>query len=127
MPSGVRSFLLVLAALAAGWCLFSTTSEPVVHGAAAVSRYRVVKSYPHDPNAYTQGLIYRDGVLFESTGLNGRSTVRRVKLETGEVLQQTRVDQAYFAEGLTELNGQLVQLTWRSNLAFVYDAASLSR
>lgn len=81
---------------------------------------------PHDATAYTQGLIYRDGFLFESTGLNGRSTVRKVKLETGEVVQQHRVSQAHFGEGLSEWNGQLVQLTWRSNVAFVYDLVSLA-
>jgi glutaminyl-peptide cyclotransferase len=91
-----------------------------------VDSYRVVKAYPHDANAYTQGLIYRDGFLFESTGRNGQSTLRKVKLETGEVVQQYRVDQAYFAEGLTEWNGELVQLTWRSNIAFVYDFATFA-
>jgi glutaminyl-peptide cyclotransferase len=86
----------------------------------------VVNVYPHDPEAYTQGLIYRNGFLFESTGLNGRSTVRKVELETGAVVQQHRVDQAHFAEGLTEWNGQIIQLTWRSNIAFVYDLVSLT-
>jgi glutamine cyclotransferase len=101
-------------------------SELPTQSAAVVDRYRVVNVYPHDPDAYTQGLIYRDGFLFESTGLNGRSTLRRVKLETGQVVQQHRVDSAYFAEGLTEWDSQLVQLTWRSNIAFVYDLASLA-
>ena len=67
-----------------------------------VDGYRVVKAYPHDAQAYTQGLIYRGGVLYESTGQHGRSTLRKVKLETGEVLQQRRIDNAHFAEGLTE-------------------------
>ncbi len=88
--------------------------------------FRVVKSYPHDTSAYTQGLIYRNGFLFESTGRNGQSTLRKVQLETGEVVQQHRVDAAYFAEGLAEWNGQLVQLTWQSNIAFVYDMATFS-
>jgi glutamine cyclotransferase len=86
----------------------------------------VLTEHQHDPAAYTQGLIYRDGFLFESTGLNGHSTLRKVRLETGEVVQQRRLDAAYFAEGLAERNGQLVQLTWRSNIAFVYDLASVS-
>jgi glutaminyl-peptide cyclotransferase len=71
-------------------------------------------------------LIYRDGFLFESTGLKGQSTLRKVKLETGEVVQQHRVASAYFAEGLAEWGGQLVQLTWQSNVAFVYDLASFA-
>lgn len=91
---------------------------------APVYGYRIVNTYPHDPQAYTQGLIYRDGFLFESTGLNGRSTLRKVRLETGEVVQQEIVDQQYFAEGLTDWDGRLVQLTWESNLGFLYDLAS---
>ena len=87
----------------------------------SVDGYRIVKVYPHDPDAYTQGLIIRDGVLYESTGRNGQSTLRKVDLETGRVLQQHRLDAQYFAEGLTELNGQLVQLTWQSSVAFAYD------
>src|ERR671925_521412 len=69
--------------------------------------YTVVRSYPHDPQAYTQGLIYRDGVLYEGTGLNGRSGIRKVKLETGEVLQLTALDPRYFGEGITDWNGSL--------------------
>jgi glutamine cyclotransferase len=88
--------------------------------------YRVVNAYPHDSHAYTQGLIYRDGFLFESTGLNGRSTLRKVKLETGEVIRQVAIDSAYFAEGLTDWNGQLVQLTWQSHIGFLYDLATFN-
>jgi glutaminyl-peptide cyclotransferase len=88
--------------------------------------YKVVNAYPHDTEAYTQGLIYRGGFLYESTGQYGRSTLRKVKLETGEVLQQRRIDQAHFAEGLAEWKGQLVQLTWQSNVAFVYDLATFT-
>jgi glutamine cyclotransferase len=93
-------------------------------GGAPVSGYRVVKTYPHDPSAYTQGLIYRDGFLFESTGLNGRSSLRKVGLETGEIVQQRSVDRAYFAEGLTDWQARLIQLTWQSNVAFVYELSS---
>jgi glutaminyl-peptide cyclotransferase len=120
-------FAALLAVLAAG-PVSMTDSHPalVAQGRAPVDTFRVVKAYPHDEAAYTQGLIYRDGVLFESTGLNGRSSLRRVRLETGEVLQQHRVDRAYFAEGLAEWNGRLVQLTWQSNIAFVYDLATLA-
>lgn len=93
-----------------------------------VDTYRVLKVYPHDPTAFTQGLIYRDGVLYESTGSHqGRqSTLRKVKLETGEVLQTQRVDPQHFGEGLAEMNGQLVQLTWQSNVAFAYDLATFA-
>jgi glutamine cyclotransferase len=117
--------LAVVAALC--WLAPSTSLELVAQQAATVDTYRVVNAYPHDPTAYTQGLIYRDGFLFESTGLNGRSTLRKVRLETGEVVQQHRVDEAYFAEGLAHWQGQLVQLTWRSNVAFVYDLLSFTQ
>lgn len=88
--------------------------------------YTVVNSYPHDPSAFTQGLIFRDGFLFESTGRNGQSSVRKVRLETGEVLLKRDVDQRYFAEGLTDWNDRLVQLTWESNIGFVYDLATFA-
>jgi glutaminyl-peptide cyclotransferase len=91
---------------------------------AATQGYRVVNVYPHDAEAFTQGLIFRDGFLFESTGQYGRSTLRKVELKTGRVVQQHRLDPMYFGEGLAEWNGQLVQLTWRSQIAFVYDLVS---
>lgn len=127
MKSRTARGVLVLA-LAAGssWLTSSSVPELQAQKAAPVDTFRVVKTHPHDAAAYTQGLIYREGFLFESTGLNGQSTLRRVKLETGAVVQQHRLDTAYFAEGLTEWNGQLVQLTWRSNIAFVYDLASFA-
>src|SRR5687767_8390343 len=92
---------------------------PVARGAGGpVIRYDVVRLYPHDPEAFTQGLIYRDGFLFESTGLNGRSSLRKVRLETGEVVQSKRIDTRYFAEGLTDWGTRLVQLTYKTNVAF---------
>jgi glutamine cyclotransferase len=105
---------------------FAFRDTPAAQERAPVDTFRVVRSYPHDPAAYTQGLIYLGGFLFESTGLNGQSTLRKVRLETGEVVQRRRLDSAYFAEGLSEWRGQLVQLTWRSNVAFVYELESFS-
>ena len=100
-------------------------ASPIEQGAPALYGYRVVKTYPHDSRAYTQGLVYRDGVLFESTGLNGRSTLRRVRLETGEVLHQHQLEARYFGEGLVDWGGQLIQLTWQTNVGFVYDLKTL--
>jgi glutaminyl-peptide cyclotransferase len=97
---------------------------PAAERAAPVYGYRVVHVYPHDPQAFTQGLIFRDGVLFESTGLNGQSSLRKVKLETGEVLQQRDVDRQYFAEGLTDWGDRLIQLTWQTGIGFLYERAS---
>jgi len=89
--------------------------------------YEVVNVYPHDREAFTQGLLFRDGVLYESTGLNGKSSLRKVQLETGKVLQQIPVDARYFAEGLTDWGPRLVQLTWNTNVGFVYDLASFKQ
>jgi glutaminyl-peptide cyclotransferase len=83
--------------------------------------YRVVNVYPHDPEAFTQGLVFRDGDLFESTGQYGRSSLRRVRLESGEVIQERRLERRYFGEGLTDWDSRLIQLTWQENAAFVYD------
>src|ERR1039458_380874 len=92
--------------------------------AFAADGYRVVNTYPHDPQAYTQGLLYEDGCLYESTGLNGRSSLRMVDLETGRVLQKADVPDKYFAEGLAAWGSTLIQLTWQSHIAFVYDRFS---
>src|SRR6266540_7242877 len=91
---------------------------------APVYGFKVIRSYPHDPRAYTQGLLYHDGLLYEGTGLNGRSSIRKVRLETGEVLQVRPLDQRYFGEGIVIWKDRLVQLTWRSEIGFVYDSQS---
>jgi glutamine cyclotransferase len=88
--------------------------------------YEVVARHPHDRDAFTQGLVYRNGKLFESTGLRGRSSLREVDLETGAVLRRVDVEPPHFAEGLAELGGRLYQLTWQSRLGFVYDATSFA-
>ncbi|MEM7532740.1 MAG: glutaminyl-peptide cyclotransferase [Chloroflexota bacterium] len=82
--------------------------------------YRVVNDYPHDPDAFTQGLIYIDGILYEGTGLRGRSSLRRVDLESGKVEQQIDLAQQFFGEGITLFNDRMIQLTWQSNTGFVY-------
>ncbi len=83
--------------------------------------YRVIHAYPHDPNAFTEGLEYRAGFLYESTGLKGHSWVRKEKLESGQVLQQLDLDAQYFGEGITVINQQILELTWQSNIGFVYN------
>lgn len=96
------------------------------HKQSPIFGYRVVNIYPHDSQAYTQGLIYRNGYLFESTGRKGRSSIRKIRLETGEVVQERRLDARYWAEGLTDWKDRLIQLTWHGKIAFVYDHASFS-
>ena len=89
--------------------------------------YEVVATYPHDPTAFTQGLVYLDGALYEGTGLYGESTLRKVDLATGRVLQSVAVPADYFGEGIVVWDNRIVQLTWRSQTGFVYDLASLKR
>ena len=91
---------------------------------APISGYRVVNEYPHDRDAFTQGLVYADGVLYEGTGLYGESTLRRVDLESGEVLQSRALDPEYFGEGIALLGDRIYQLTWKTQTAFVYDRES---
>lgn len=90
--------------------------------AVPIYGYEVVHAWPHDPDAFTQGLVFHDGKLLESTGEVGRSSLRRVELETGKVLQKVDVPEPYFAEGITLLKGKIYQLTWQHQLGFIYDA-----
>lgn len=83
--------------------------------------YEIVNTFPHDRTAFTQGLVFLDGKLIESTGLNGRSTLREVDLLTGKVLRQASVPDRYFAEGLAVIGGKAYQLTWQAQKGFVYD------
>lgn len=92
-----------------------------VRAAVPAWGYQVVKAYPHDPAAFTEGLFYQDGALYESTGLEGRSSIRKVDLATGKVLQQRPLDARYFGEGIVAWKGKLVELTWRSQIGFTYD------
>jgi glutamine cyclotransferase len=89
--------------------------------------YTVVRVYPHDHSAFTQGLEYVDGFLYEGTGLNGKSSIRKVKLETGEVVQRHDIPAEYFGEGITVWKSELIELTWRSQIGFVYDRATFAQ
>ena len=88
---------------------------------APVQSYKVVATFPHDTTSFTQGLVFADGELYESTGLAGESTLRRVEITTGKTLQRINVPAQYFAEGLALVGDELLQLTWQHHLGFVYD------
>ena len=94
---------------------------------APVAGYQVVRVYPHDPEAFTQGLVFADGFLYEGTGLNGKSSIRKVKLENGEVLQVQPLEERYFGEGIALVGDSIVQLTWQGGAGFVYDKATFKR
>ncbi|MER3374695.1 MAG: glutaminyl-peptide cyclotransferase [Allomuricauda sp.] len=89
--------------------------------------YEVINTYPHDPMAYTQGLEFNNGVLYESTGKRGASTVRKINFETGEILQKIDLENTFFGEGITILNNKLYQLTWQSRMGFVYNPENLEQ
>jgi glutamine cyclotransferase len=86
--------------------------------------YQVVRVYPHDPRAFTQGLQYVDGYLYEGTGQVGQSSIRKVELETGKVLQSRNVPSPHFGEGITVWKNEIIELTWQTNVAFVYDKST---
>jgi glutaminyl-peptide cyclotransferase len=86
--------------------------------------YDIVHTYPHDTSAFTEGLFYLNGDLYESTGLNGHSSIRKERLESGKVLQQIQVPSQYFGEGIVNWRTHLIALTWKAQAGFVYDLAT---
>jgi glutamine cyclotransferase len=100
---------------------------PQKAGSIPILRANVVRTYPHDPHAFTQGLECYGGYLYESTGIAGQSTLRKVALQTGEVVQKVNLPPQYFGEGLTIFHGKIYQLTWMSKKGFVYDLRTLRR
>jgi glutamine cyclotransferase len=115
-----QTLVVVAAAAATGaWAVFSAPRT-----IAPAYGYRIVNTYPHDPNAFTQGLQYVNGFLYEGTGNYGASSIRKVDLKTGRVIQQTPLPSGYFGEGITVWQNRLIQLTWTSKIAFVYDLES---
>lgn len=121
------ALLVLLASLSNLNC--QTGGKPSVTNVtpATAAQYEVINTWPHDADAYTQGLLFSNGVLLESTGRQGESSLRRVELQTGKVLNRVDVPRPYFAEGLTLLNGKLYQLTWQHGVGFIYDAATFDK
>ena len=90
-------------------------------------RYQVVKSYPHDRHAYTQGLVYDEGYFYEGTGQMGQSSLRKVEVETGKIMSQVNLDGSLFGEGVALLGERIYQLTWTSKVGFVYEKSTLKQ
>ena len=126
----VAVILLGVALMAAALAVLARRAPagviPAGEKPARQMRVEVLASYPHDRRAFTQGLLYHDGVLYESTGLEGESTLRRVDVTTGRVLQSVALPPNLFAEGLALAPEGLVQVTWQNDTGFVYDAATLA-
>lgn len=123
MKCAIRLLIAVVIGISFPGCSAAqTAATPVAANIDAPQlSFQIVAQYPHDPTAFTQGLLSKDGNLYESTGLLGHSTLRKVDLATGKVLLQHRLPNDVFAEGLAEMDGKLVQLTWQKQRAYTYD------
>jgi glutamine cyclotransferase len=115
-------FLLAYCSFLAG-----QTSHQISQKPPQEYTFTLVRVFPHDTSAYTQGLAYRDGFLYEGTGRNGRSSLRKVSLESGEVVQRVDLGSEFFGEGITIIKDKVFQLTWKSGMGFVYDLESFHR
>lgn len=107
------------------WMLV-VSAEAQGQSSSPTQGYEIVHVYPHDPDAFTQGLVYEDGYLYESTGRSGKSSIRKVDLATGRVLKHYDLPPQYFGEGLTTWGPNLLQLTWTTGTGFVYDRVSFT-
>ncbi|HTW65944.1 MAG TPA: glutaminyl-peptide cyclotransferase [Bryobacteraceae bacterium] len=116
----MRTFVVLLA-MAAASCGPASQAHVIPQYS-----YEVVHSYPHDPQAFTEGLFYKDGFLYESTGLEGQSSVRKVRIETGQVVQKLDLPAQYFGEGIINWKDRLIQLTYKAEMGFVYDLSSFA-
>jgi glutamine cyclotransferase len=125
----MRGFLLFIFCIASLSCQPTAPPGETNSGKQAVPTYgyEVVHVFAHDPDAFTQGLIFHEGNWLESTGEVGRSSLRRVEIDSGKVLQKVDVPPPYFAEGITLLKGKIYQLTWQHQLGFVYDALTFEK
>jgi glutaminyl-peptide cyclotransferase len=120
---GLRLLFAFVAMAASSVC-----AKPAAHSSSPPTyRFKVVRSYPHDHDAFTQGLLFLDGKLYESTGLYSRSSVRRSDLASGAVEQESKLPAAFFGEGLARVGQQLFQLTWKNGKVLVWDLASLKK
>jgi glutaminyl-peptide cyclotransferase len=123
---GKLCLMLILLPAILGCTLTEQALPSIPETLSPLMTYAVVNAFPHDPGAFTQGLLYHDGYLYESTGLYGASSLRKVELETGFVLQQITLPDIYFGEGLTLWEDTLLQLTWQEQPGFVYALEDLT-
>ena len=127
MNSTTKFLTILLIVLALSSCQPGKATRVESNGTVAKYGYEIVKVYPHDPDAFTQGLVFRDGKLLESTGEEGRSTLRSVDLDSGQTLKKVDLASQYFGEGMTVLNNKIYQLTWQHHIGFIYDYQTFDR
>src|SRR5579872_6674435 len=120
IPISIRRIPILTAVVATCACGPAAPPEPTQYG------YQVVRVYPHDRTAFTEGLFYLDGFLYESTGLERESSLRKVRLETGEVIRKYHIPGQYFGEGIVNWKDRLIELTYRTQVGFVYDLAGFT-
>ena len=123
-------FLTVLIFMSGLWFYkkeVKTSINKQIDNSQNIYTYQIVNSYPHDTRAFTQGLIYHDGLLYVGTGLRGHSSLRKVELETGKVLKLLKLPSRFFGEGITIWNDKIIQLTWTSNVGFVYNRETFEK
>lgn len=118
--------LLVCIASFSGLAMTACLFAPAGLASPPVEPAQIIARFPHDPSAFTEGLFYRDGALFESTGLSGRSVIRRVSLETGNTLAQATVPDGHFGEGIVDWQDRLISVTWRSGSGYIWSFPSLT-
>lgn len=121
MRTGVLVALIFMALLIFSVVIIVSVNDRPVNDTALQYVYEIIKTYPHDIKAFTEGLAFDNDVLYESTGLYGNSTLRRVQLETGKTLQVHALQNQFFGEGITIVDNKIIQLTWQSHVGFVYD------
>jgi glutamine cyclotransferase len=120
-------FPLLIGRVTPGHATFLDTGLNLMHidtTGITLHSIQVVNVYPHDPEAYTQGLVFHEGFFYEGTGLRGHSTIRKVELKTGKILKSYRLPPEYFGEGIAIFGNKLIQLTWQSHTGFIYDLQS---
>ncbi len=120
----VAFLAIIVIAMGAFLWINLNNSGPTRNSKTTYYSYIVVNAFPHDTNAFTQGLIYLDGFLYESTGLYGESSLRRVDLTTGNIIQKLTLADEFFGEGITSVDDVIIQLTWKSQIGFVYNKSS---
>ena len=119
-------FIIVIIILSISIIVFLNNNKPSANSAVTRYTYSVINTYPHDIDAFTEGLVYSDGFLYESTGLAGASSLRRVDLTTGNVQQQVTLPSQDFGEGIAIVNNTIIQLTWQSHIGVIYDKTTFA-
>jgi glutaminyl-peptide cyclotransferase len=126
-PIAIASLLIaVILLLSVSLAIVLNSSKPSSSVTTLHYTYSIVNTFPHDPSAFTEGLVYADGFLYESTGLNGASSLRRENLTTGKVLQQIELSYIYFGEGLALVDDRIIQLTYTTQIGFIYNRTSFA-